>query len=137
MKRLYLAMTVGVGALLALAYWKNTFSYSYKPIKWRIGKSVIDCTLVVLSALYLPALLVGWCVMWLTRPLNRRGVQVTLAVILGIMFSAMGGIVLEVLCVLGIFAVDLVTGQQGLYGWWQQSPPSTFMPYMNEREMGA
>lgn len=134
MKKLYAAMTIGVLALFGLAYWKNTFSYSFKSINWRLGKSAIDCILVVLSALYLPALLVGWVVMWLTRPIQRRGIQITLAVILGIIFSSVGGVALEVLCVLSIFAVDLLTGKQGCYGWWTDGPPANFMPELMRRE---
>jgi|SRR5271166_802441 len=128
MKRLYAAVCVGVLALYGLAFWKNTRSYSFKTTNWRLGKSAIDCILVVLSAIYLPALLVGWVVMWLTKPINTRGVQITLAVILGIIFSSIGGVALEVLCILSIFAVDLLTGSQGVYGWWKTGPPSTFMP---------
>jgi hypothetical protein len=134
MKRLYLAMTAGIAVLFAIAYWKNTVSYAVKSAKWRAGKSAIDCCFVVLAALYLPPFLVGWCTMWLTRPLKRRGIQMSLAILLGVLFSTIGGIALEVLCVLAIFAVDLLTGEQGIYGWWRQRPPAQFMPYLAPEE---
>ncbi len=133
MKKLYAAMVLGVMALYGLAFWKNSKSYIYKSRNWRLGKSAIDCSLVITAALYLPALLVGWTVMWLARPIQRRGIQVTLAIVLGILLSSIGGIALEVLCVLGIFAVDLLTGYQGVYGWWKLGPPEEFLPTLKEK----
>lgn len=129
-------MCLGVAGLFAIAWWKNAKSYSWKSIDWRIGKSTVDVFLVVLAALFAPALLVGWTVMWLTRGVRRRGIQVTLAVILGIIFSSISGVALEVLCVLGIFGVDLLTGKQGLYGWWKETIPSDFLPGLAEEHYG-
>lgn len=137
MKKLYIAIVVGVAALFGLAYWKNTFSYGFKTRKWRFGKSAIDCLLVVLSALYLPALLVGWTVMWLTRPIQRRGIQITLSIVAGIVFASIGGVALEVLCILGIFAVDLLTGHNGIYGWYKQQIPEDFMSFLKEEQHGT
>lgn len=128
MKKFYIGMYLGILGLFALALWKNSHSYSLKPRKWRIVKSIIDTATVICAAVYLPALLVGWTVMWLTRPIRRRGIQLTLALILGIAFSSVGGVLLELLCVLGIFSVDLLTGRQGIYGWWTSGPPVNFMP---------
>lgn len=133
MKKLYTAIVVGTAALYCLAFWKNSKSYTHKSRNWRLGKSAIDCSLVITAALYLPALLVGWSVMWLARPIKRRGIQVSLAIILGILLSSIGGIALEVLCVLGIFAVDLLTGYQGVYGWWKLGPPEKFLPRLKEK----
>lgn len=133
-KRFYLAVGAGILALFGLAYWKNNISYRHKRVRWRIGKSVVDCSLVVLSAVYLPALLVSWSVMWLTRPLKQRGVQMTIAVILGVVFGTISGVALEILCLLGIVSVDLVTGEQGLYGWWRNGPPNSFMPFLVEKK---
>ena len=132
MKRLYIAAVVGVAALFGLAYWKNTFSYGFKTRKWRLGKSVVDCSLVVLAALYLPALLVGWTVMWLTSIIRRPGIRVTLSILAGIVFASIGGVALEVLCVLGILAVDLLTGHNGVYGWWKQQIPEDFLSFLRD-----
>lgn len=132
MKRLYIAMCLGVAALLALAYWKNAKSYSWKPASWRIVKSTADTTLVIVTAMCAPALLIGWTTLWLTRGVKRRGIQVTLAIVFGILFGSISGIALEVLCVLGIFSVDLLTGSQGLYGWWNKPIPDDFLPLLRE-----
>lgn len=134
MKRLYLAAIAGTSALFGLAYLKNTYSYKSKSLNWRLGKSLADTALVVLTAYKLPAMLVAWLVMWITRPLKRRGIQVTLSIIFGIIFHSIGGYVLEVLCILSIVAVDLVTGSNGIYGWWKNGPPPTFMPNWKEPE---
>lgn len=133
MRKLYAVSIAGVVALLGLTWLKNTYSYGLKSIKWRMGKTVIDASLIILAALYFPALLVSWIVMWLSAPIQRRGIQVTLAVLLGIAFSSIGGVALEVLCVLAIFAVDLLTGNRGFYGWYKQPIPDNFIPSLNRR----
>ena len=132
MKRLHIAMCLSILALLGLAWWKNKYSYSTKTPRWRAVKSVVDTTLVVLSAMYLPALLISWIVVWLTRTVRGRGVQVTLAVIFGIVFGSISGYALEVLCVLGVISVDLVTGETGLWAWLTKPIPKTFMPKWQE-----
>lgn len=132
MKKVWFARTAGLLALLGLSYWKNSYSYkSYKSTRWCVGKSVIDWALVVLSALFCPALLVGWSVAWITRPVQSRGIQITLAVISGIALSSIGGTALEALCVLGVFSVDLLTGFNGLYGWYKKPIPESFMSFLN------
>ena len=128
MKKLYIFGSIGAVLLYALALWKNSKSYSWKSVQWRCGKSFIDTSLVLLAAFYMPALLVAWAVIWVTRGITRRSLQITSAVALGVAFSAVGGVALEVLCILGIFSVDLLTGAQGVYGWWKKPIPETFMP---------
>ena len=131
MKKLYITGAIGGILLYALAFWKNSKSYSWKSAQWRWGKSAIDTALVLLAAFYMPALLVAWAVVWLTRSITQRSMQITSAIVLGIAFSAVGGVALEVLCVVGIFSVDLLTGAQGVYGWWRKPIPETFLPELN------
>ena len=134
MKRLYVVGVVGSLVLFAIALFKNGKSYSWKSAQWRWTKSGIDTALVLLAAFYMPALLVAWAVIWVTRGITRRSVQITSAVILGIAFGAVGGVALEVLCVLGIFSVDLLTGSQGIYGWWKKPIPKEFLPSLNSQQ---
>jgi hypothetical protein len=128
MKRLYIATSVAIAALFAISVWKNHVCYGFKSWTWQIVKSVIDTTLVVASALYSPAFLVSWSVAWFSRPFVKSGyMQLTIGVAAGILFHSIGGIALEVLCITGIFSVDLTTGMLGAYGWWLQGPPETFL----------
>jgi hypothetical protein len=134
MKKLWAARVAGLLALLGLSYWKNRFSYrKHRSNKWVVGKSIVDWVVVVLSAMYCPALLVGWTVGWITRPITSRGIQITLAILSGIALSSIGGVALEVLCVLAICSVDLLTGAKGVYGWWKLGPPDNFMPYLKAK----
>jgi hypothetical protein len=137
MKKVYIMGALGSVLLYALAFWKNSKSYSWKSAQWRWTKSGIDTALVLLAAFYMPALLVAWAVIWVTRSINRRSLQITAAVILGIAFSAVGGVALEVLCILGIFSVDLLTGAQGIYGWWTKPVPKEFLPSLGVRNESA
>jgi hypothetical protein len=131
MRKVYAIMALGITALFVMLYYKNTFSYGSKTKLWRLVKSLVDCTVIVLSALYLPAILVGLCVKWLIRPVVRPGIQVVLAIVLGIAFGAVSGIALEVVCVFSVFAVDLLTGEKGVYGWWKETIPETFLPSLS------
>lgn len=133
MKKLYIFGSIGAVLLYALAFWKNSKSYSWKSVQWRSGKSAIDTALVLLAVFYMPALLVAWAVIWVTRGITRRSLQITSAVALGVAFSAVGGVALEVLCILGIFSVDLLTGAQGIYGWWTKPIPTDFIPGLREK----
>jgi hypothetical protein len=97
--------------LCGLAFWKNSKSYPGKPRLWRLGKSAIDTGLVLLLVLYAPALLLVYVVIWLTSPFKNRIMQSTAAFASILAVSHLAGIVFEAVAVLGVFAVDLVTGQ--------------------------
>jgi hypothetical protein len=100
-----------VAALLGLAFWKNSQSYPHKSRLWRLGKAVIDTGLVVLMVVYAPALLVMYVVIWLTSPFKTKILQVTTAFAYVLAITHMAGVVFEAVAVLGVFAVDLLTGQ--------------------------
>lgn len=134
MRRLYIFGAVGSMLLYVLAFWKNTKSYSQKSVQWRGIKSAADVSLVLLAAVFLPGLLMAWTVIWVIKGVKSPGIKTTLAVVTGVVLSAVSGVALEVLCVLGIFSVDLVTGSSGIYGWWIQPIPEKFMPSLNVTE---
>jgi small-conductance mechanosensitive channel len=100
-----------IATLCGLAFWKNSRSYPGKSRLWRLGKSVIDTGLVVLLVLYTPALLLMYVVIWLTSPFKNRIMQSTAAFASILAVSHLAGIVFEAVAVLGVFAVDLLSGQ--------------------------
>jgi hypothetical protein len=100
-----------VAALLGVAFWKNSRSYPHKSPLWRLGKAVIDTGLVVLMVLYAPALLLAYVVMWLCSPFRNRVIQVTTAFASILAVTHLAGVVFEAVAVMGVFAVDLLTGQ--------------------------
>ncbi len=100
-----------MAALLGLTFWKNSQSYPYKSRLWRFGKAVIDTGLVVLMVVYAPALLLVYVVIWLTSPFRNKIIQVTTAFISILAITHLAGVVFESVAVLGVFAVDLLTGQ--------------------------
>ena len=93
-----------IAALLGLAFWKNSRSYPHKSRFWRFGKAVIDTGLVVLM------------VIWLTSPFRNKNIQVTAAFASILAVTHLAGFVFEAVAVLGVFAVDLLTGQSWS-GW--------------------
>jgi len=100
-----------VAALCGIAFWKNSKSYPGKSRLWRLGKSTIDTGLVVLLALYAPALLLMYVVIWLTSPFKNKIMQSTAAFASILAVSHLAVIVFEAVAVFGVFAVDLLTGQ--------------------------
>jgi hypothetical protein len=61
--------------------------------------------------LYAPALLLMYVVIWLTSPFKNKIMQSTAAFASILAVSHLAGIVFEAVAVLGVFAVDLLTGQ--------------------------
>jgi hypothetical protein len=100
-----------VAALLALAFWKNSRSYPHKSRFWKLGKAVIDTVLVVLMVMYAPAFLLMYVVVGLTSPFKNKVVQATSAFVSILAVTHLAAVVFEAVAVLGVFAVDLLTGQ--------------------------
>ena len=100
-----------IATLCALAFWKNSKSYPRKSRLWRLGKSAIDTELVLLLVLYAPALLLMYVVIWLTSPFRNKIIQVSAASASILAITHLAGVVFEAVAVLGVFAVDLLTGQ--------------------------
>jgi uncharacterized membrane protein len=98
-------------ALLGLAFWKNSRSYPHKSPLWRLGKAVIDTGLLVLMIIYAPALLLAYVVIWLSSPFRNKIMQVSAAFASILTVTHLAGVVFEVVAVLGVFAVELLTGQ--------------------------
>ena len=100
-----------ITAMFGVAVWKN--SISYPAMKWynRLAKAAVDTTLVVLMAVFYPALLVMYVVLWLTSPFKNKHAQVAAGFGGALLLGHLAGVVFEVVIIAGIFAVDLVTGQ--------------------------
>lgn len=133
MIKIRIAQAIGVIALLGGCLWKNKFSYPEKTTKWRVAKSIIDTTVIVLSALFYPALLVTWAVLFVTRRISSMGLRATTAVLAGIAFGSIGGLALEALCAFSVLTVDLVTGRQGVYGHWREPIPQGFLEWARSK----
>ena len=100
-----------VAALLGLAFWKNSQSYPGKSRLWRLGKALVDTGLVILLAIYAPALLLMYVVIWLTSPFKNKVMQVSAGFGAALAVTHIAGVLFEAIAIAGIFAMDLVTGQ--------------------------
>lgn len=93
------------------AFRKNSRSYPHKSPLWRLGKAVIDTGLVVLMVIYTPALLLMYLVIWLSSPFKNKSIQVTATFVSILAVTHLAEAVFEAVAALGVFAVDLLTGQ--------------------------
>jgi hypothetical protein len=100
-----------MAALLGVAFWKNSRSYPHKSTLWRLGKAVIDTGLVVLMVINAPALLLAYVVIWLSSPFRNKIILVTTAFASILAVTHLAGVAFEAVAVLGVFAVELLTGQ--------------------------
>jgi hypothetical protein len=100
-----------MAALLGLAFWKTSRSYPCKSTLWGLGKAVIDTGLVVLMVIYAPGLLLVYVVIWLTSRFRNKIMQVSAAFASILTVTHLAGVVFEAVAVLGVCAVDLLTGQ--------------------------
>jgi hypothetical protein len=99
------------GDLGGLAFWKNSKSYQDSSLRWRIIKSICDPGLVVLMAAFTPVLLLMYVVIWLTSPFKNKIMHVSAAFASILAITHLAGVVFEAVAVLGVFAVDLLTGK--------------------------
>ena len=93
------------------AFWKNSKSYQDSSLRWRIFKSICDAGLAILMAALAPALLLMYVVIWLTSPFKNKIIQVSAAFASILAITHLAGVIFEAVAVLGVFAVDLLTGQ--------------------------
>ena len=109
--RYRLFWAAAMAALLGLAFWKNSRSYPGKSRLWRFGKAATDAGLVILLAIYAPALLLMYVVIWLVSPFKTKVLQVAAGFGAALAVTHIAGVLFETIAIAGIFAIDLVTGQ--------------------------
>ena len=108
------------GAMLAVNFWRNRRKYRGESGWWCFGKSLADTTLVGLLAVFCAPLLIAYSVMWLVQFVSDEPIwKTTFSVIAGVSLAAVGGWFMEAVVIIGLFAIDLVTGR--FLHHWQRS----------------
>ena len=111
-------------AMLAVNLWRNRRKYHAESWLWCTGKSLADTTLVCLLAIFCPPLLIAYSVLWLAQFVSDEPIwRTTFSVLAGITLAAVGGWFLEAVIVIGLFAIDLVTGR--FLNHWKTADNST------------
>ena len=95
-----------------ILYWRNTRLYPSKSITWRVGKVFAEIVLLLLSALRLPVVLISWCCVWLTRPIQTPWIKVTVGALSGLFLGFLALYAMEFLILLGVFSIDDITGER-------------------------
>src|ERR1019366_4845714 len=98
--------------LLAVNVCINRRRYRGESKTWCFGKSLVDTTLVCFLAAFCPPLLCAYVVLWSVQYVSAEPVwKTTFSIVAGIGLAAIGGWFLEGVILLGLFAIDLVTGR--------------------------
>jgi len=99
---------------------KNQRTHRDKTRQWQIGKSAIECVLVILAAVFLPMILVVYGSMWATRKIEKPGFRIAASFTVGTILTLTMGWALELLVLMGVFSVDMLSDD--------------FLAYMNQRK---
>jgi len=112
-----------LGAVVSsLLFWQNSKIYRRRSIIWRAGKSAIEVVIILLSAIKLPIVLVSWCTLWITRPIETIWIKVTVVTIAGLILGLLGLYALEVLILVAVFSIDEITGErEGFLNNWNKA----------------
>jgi hypothetical protein len=104
---LYWAMLVS--SLLAVLYVKNKKMYVQQSRSWYIGKTIIECIMLVLAAAFLPVLLVIYTSVYITRNIRKPAFKIGAGFIVGTMLMVTLNWALELVVLAGAFAVNLIS----------------------------
>ena len=105
----YIYWAALVSCLLGVLYTKNKKMYSDKPRQWYIGKSLIECVLLVIAAAFMPAILVVYASMMITKNIQRPAFRIGVGFVVGTVLMMTMGWILELLVLVGAFAINLVS----------------------------
>lgn len=98
-----------LGLLFGGLYLKNRHRHSDKTRQWQLGKSAIEMCLLALAAALMPAIIVAYASMWATKNIQRPAFRIGAGFMIGTLLFMTIGSVLEILVIVGIFAIDLVS----------------------------
>jgi len=106
--RWYAYWVVLVGSLFGVLYWKNNRSHN-KPRRFVLGKSTIECVMLVLASIFMPAILVVYSSMYFTRWIKRPAFKIGAGFIVATILATTLGWALELLVLAGAFSVNLIS----------------------------
>ena len=117
----YAYWTALVAALFGVVYFKNIRTYRDKTRYWQLGKSIIESILLVIAAAFMPAILVVYGSMYLTQNIKRPAIRIGIGFFVGTALMMTIGWALELLVILGAFAINLISDD--------------FLGYLQERKL--
>lgn len=101
--------TALVGALLGVLWLKNSHTHKDKTTQWNLGKSIIECILLVLAVAFMPAIIAIYGSMWITKGIKRPGIKILVGFSVGTVLMIVMGWALEILVLVGVFSIDVLS----------------------------
>lgn len=112
MKTVLAFWTATIVFLSGLLLWRNKRKYPAKTVKWLMTKSLTELTILVASAIRLPALLCAWIGLWVTKPIRQPWLRVTVGVLTTVVLGYLSLFAMEVVLILSVFSIDEITGEK-------------------------
>jgi len=101
--------TALISLLFGALYTKNYFNHKDKTIQWNLGKSIIECVLLVLAVAFMPAVIAIYGSMWITKGIKRPGFKILVGFSVGTALMLIMGWALEILVLIGVFGIDILS----------------------------
>lgn len=98
-----------ISALFGVVLWKNYRLYNEKTRRFKLTKTLIEVPALILSAAYLPALLVVYGSMWVANKFKRPAIKTLIGFAVGTVLMIMGGYFLEGLVIVGVIGIELLS----------------------------
>lgn len=108
-RRWFLYWTALVSMLLAVLYIKNKKMYIQHDKTWYISKTVIECIMLILAAAFLPALLVIYTSVYITRKIKRPAFKIGAGFAVGVLLMPILTWALELVVLAAAFSVNLIS----------------------------
>lgn len=123
MKPMVALWALAIAFVGSCLYWRNWTRYRKRSKVWLLWKTVIETVVLFLTAAAMPALLIVWLVVWITRPIKTPWIRTVVGVLSGAVFGLFSNFALEALVFMGIFAIDLKTGahEGGFLHCWRRA----------------
>ena len=99
-----------ITALFGAVMWKNYKMYTDQSRRFKVAKSIMETCLLALASAFVPPLLIAYGSAWATKPLETRPyIRMGAGIILSIILMMLGGWILELLALIGVFAIELLS----------------------------
>lgn len=109
--------TAFISLIAGILFWRNVKKYPKRNKRWNAIKTLSETTILFLTIFFAPALLIGWCIGWIVRPIKGTWIKIVVGIVSGVVLAAISSIAAEILILIGIFSIDLKTGSSTTGGW--------------------
>jgi hypothetical protein len=107
MTKIILFWTTLFSFISGILYWRNIKKYKKRSKYWNFCKAISETFVLFLTAIFIPGLLIGWCITWIISPIKKIRLKIIFGIVISILLNCISTIAVELLIIIGIFSIDL------------------------------